>query len=223
MQLNALAFDLICFSIVALTALYFSGRGGLMGLLSMVGTVLAAGVSMFAARSLASPVFDTFFRDRLITGLEESFLHQSAQEPRLALEEFSRQLPSGLQDTMLAAMEQIDIGTEGYVELLVNDVVKAILLPAIVLLLFLLFFALLRPIVGVLLHLLRRGRDFAKLKTPQRIAGALIGVLLGGVYALVLVNVAAGIAPIMEFPFFQSNALEDSFFYTLFANQGLIL
>ncbi len=223
MQGAALIFDGICLLIIVLTAIFFSKKGGVVGIFSMAGTLLVAGVSLFGARALASPVFDYFFRDRLIMGLEESFLHQSMEEPRLALEEFSAQLPSGLQKSLLDSMEQIDMGTDGYMELLVNDVVKAIVLPAIVLVLFLIFFALLRPLLTMLLHVIFKKKTFSKLKTPQKVMGALVGLVVGCLYVLVLVNVAAAIAPIMEFSFFQSETLRGSVVYTLLTGWGLFL
>ncbi len=223
MQTSAIVFDLICLAIVVLTAVYFSAKGGVMGLLSMAGTLVVAVLSWFASRTLASPVFDYFFRDRLMTGLEESMINGRLDEPRLALEEFSHQLPSGVRDALLNSMQQVEIGTEGYVELLINDVVKALLLPAITLLLFLIFFALLRPLLTLFLHLIRKKFSFKTLKAPQRVVGSIVGIILGGLYVLVLVNVAAVIAPIMEFSFFQSGALKSSIFFTIFTRWGVLL
>ncbi len=223
MTATSLIFDGICLLIVLLTAVYFSSKGGLTAVFSVVGTMVVFVLSLFGARTLAPIVFDYFFKDRLITGIQESVWDAGAQEPLLALEEFSQSLPKGLRESLLASADQVEAGTEGYVELLVNDVVKALLLPAIILILFIILFALLRPLVTLLVHMIRKGRGITKLKTPQKVAGALAGVFLGGLYVLLLVNVAAAVAPIMEFSFFQNGALQSSIFYRLFTLWGVLL
>ncbi len=217
MQTSSLVFDLFCLVLIVLTTIFFARKGIIAGLLSLLGSAIAIGVSAFGSRALAPVIFSRFFEDRLVQSLGDAFAQQNALNLDLMLEQLSGLLPDTARQALLGSLSGADLSVVGLAETVVAEIVKPVLLPIITVVLFILFFLLLRVIIGVLLHLLQATRGLPYLGTAQKAFGGLAGVCIGAVYVFVIVAVLKGLEAFLGGNMAPSELLASSLFYQSFS------
>lgn len=212
MTLPSILLDVICVVLLIGCTILYARKGFLSALVSLVGTIAALIASSIAASRFAPWIFNQYFRP----GLEEKATEAIAAQGALDLEALLDQFVGFLPETTLKEIAEnfansTDLRAPTLAAELVEQVVKPMVVPVITVFLFVIVFLLLRLLVGLISRILTGANHIPLIGTANGALGAVMGVLLGALYILVLITVAGAVSS-----FWVSQAEKTAFFANSF-------
>lgn len=215
----ALILDILLLGILILSALFAWKQGFVSTLIELGGTVVSLAVSYLAVNKLTPQLFEQFFKSGLIAKTHEVLVNGEQGTVQTMLEGIASFLPKSLADQLLgnasAQLDQlVNANAPNMAEQVVQTVIMPLILPLISVVVFFVAFAL----CNLLVRLARAA--FANLNRVPLVGGAnrafglVLGLVLGAMRIMLALCVVWAVQVVLAS---DTNLLETSFFYSLFA------
>lgn len=215
--------DIALLVVLVLTVIQYWGKGLLAGLCELLGNVFAAvGAYVFAGR-VSGELFDNFLKSGMVEKVSES-INQTAGAVRASevVEAIFSFLPQNLVNTLWEKADQlieVSQGTAGEAAAqLVDTVIAPVVVPLISIAVFFVFFILARMFISLLVATLTNINKVPIVGGANRLLGALVGFVSGGISVYLLTCVLGAIVLVTAggIPFLGLDTLRESFFCGLF-------
>ena len=215
--------DIAIALIVIFTVIRYLRSGFIAGVLDFFGTLLSVGGALWGANKLAPILFETLFRDNLVSRTE--YARENAEGVLTVdelLNKISGFLPQNIIDTFFgegATSGTFDLSLPDIAGTIVNDVVQPLVMPVLTVLLFFMIFIVCRIVVGFIVTALKNINRIPILGTANRVLGAASGLLVGLLYGYLIVCAVWTLVVITsgDISFLQEETLQNSFFYGIFS------
>lgn len=190
MQAYSIILDLVALGVIVFCTIYYSRKGFVFGLFSLLGTLIALIVAALAAQWLAPAVFETFFRQNMEQSVAEVISAQGITTVGDLLEQTLGFLPVNLIAFIELSLDiSLDFGAADIAAIAVDQVIKPVVVPLLAALLFFIIFAMVRILVQALRSLSVRISRIPVVGTVNRMLGAVVGILIGILYVYLALSV----------------------------------
>ena len=214
--------DMVIALITIFTVIRYLRSGFVAGVLDFCGTLLSIGGAVWGAHKAAPILFEKLFRDNLVSRTEYALeSSEGVLTVNEILNKISGFLPRNVIDTFWGESTggTFDLSIPDIAQTVVNDVVQPLVMPVLTILLFFMIFIVCRIVIGFVVTALKNINRIPILGTVNRVLGAVSGLLVGLVYAYLIVCAVWTLVVITggDIPFLQDEMLQNSFFYGIFS------
>lgn len=214
--------DAIILVIVAVTAIVGYRRGFIRTVIQLVGCIVAFALALSLSSSVATMVYDGFIRDGLHERIEtiwnETVVDSATQTLTEQTEAVLDSLPSFVQSLVdsetitqgiLDSVGNNQVGT-AVADYLVDELIRSIMVAVIRFIAFLLLFVIFMLMIRLLENLLKPLVKMPLIRQVDGFLGAAVGLIKGGMFALVAVTVMQLIAASATTGLFTQQNLDNS-------------
>lgn len=225
MQYNIVAFIVdAALAVLLLGSIYFVQKKGFAaGLISLGGNLASLLAAWFGSSRLAPIVFDRFFRqsisDKILQIITENGWEQ-VQEKLQGLLWFLGDKAGEITDTLQQSAQSSAMQA---VTAVLQNVVEPLLIPLLSIVIFVVLYALCRLLIKLLVAVFAHINDVPLVGGLNRFGGVLLGLAIGALNVFIalcavwMILIVTGNA----IPFFNTQQLQSSLFYTAFLRLGL--
>lgn len=193
-MIPSLALDILVVVVLVSCILYYSHKGLVGGIVDFFGSFAALAVSIWGGMRLAQPIFDNWFRERLLEHTFEALNDQAVTTLDQVLERVVGYVPQDMLASILGyANAPITSTSMQAAEMVVDTVIAPILVPLITLMVFVAIFLLGRAVVFIISAMVSRVNKVPVAGKVNKILGAVAGLLIGLLYTFLIMCVIWGV------------------------------
>ncbi len=214
--------DIAILIILVWMVLRYFRTGFIAGLLDFCGTLISIGGAWWCAKEISPLLFEKLFAENLVNRtvnvLEDMQGTLSVGE---ILNKVSGFLPQNIIDTFLGetgSSLSFNLASPDVAERIVTEVVQPLVMPVISILIFFVVFIVCRIVIGFIANALKNVNKLPLVGAANQLLGLGIGLLIGLLYAFLIVCAAWALVVITggDFEFLTNEALGQSLFYSTF-------
>lgn len=223
-------FDLIMLAVIIIIAIVGYVRGAVKTILSVVGGILSYIFACVLGKSLAAPVYSSFFEESINEKISLQINDILENGSSSIGDSITELLPDSLQffvsDTELIESLNSVVGdtTTQIVEnstQIINQVIEPVFIGLLAVCITIVLFVVFNLIVTMLLHMSDFINDIPVVGKANRITGAIIGFLFGLGLTFAVVTVSTQLIPVSsEDSEFNNSIKETSLFFEIFSNDS---
>lgn len=215
--------DLLLLAVLILTVLRYRKKGFFAGVCELLGNLIAAVGAYFAAGHISASLFENFFKTGLVNQVSQTVSETAgAIKTSEIIETLFSFLPKNIAETLWKQADQIieisQASTYEAAAQVVDAIVAPVVVPLIAIVVFFALFILGRLLITFLVAALTNLNKVPVLGRVNKILGAIVGLLSGGIniYILTCVLGALSLVTAGGLPFVTKQVLEKSVFCGLF-------
>lgn len=183
---TSILLDVVVVGLLVGCALYYRHKGFLSSIIVLVGSLVALLVGLFAGNRMAPLVFNSLFRNSMVTRTAAAIEAHGGQQIDAVLGQELDFLPESARESAIARADGFENISAGMAETMVDKVIAPLIIPMISVVLFLLFFLLLRLLFGVLAKVLSGVNAIPVVGGANRALGLITGILVGALYGFLV-------------------------------------
>lgn len=220
---SSLLVDIALVVIMVVTIVSFIRKGFLAGTVNLVGKVASLLIAWFVSSRLAPAVFENFFKTGITTQTSQTIQASGTASVEGILNSLSGFIPQSFIDRIAGSVSgTFDAAAPNIAQTIVEQVIMPLMIPVISIVVFFITYALCRLLISFLVAALLHVNKVPLVGGVNKLLGGLLGVLAGALNIFIVLCAILAVLIITgdAIPFFNHSTLQESWFYSFFANNN---